>query len=206
MLWTRSAAVSRKQCRRGRHVVEMPRLRFQTPTLVDLRMMAAAASDSQAQRWLGWPADQLILDPYRERLLALQPGWGRPVRTHTEPGPFLIAVDKACERLAGAIGFDRRRGEVGGWLSPSYRSRGFGTELFTGAVLFVHHHLGEHSVRAGTETTNIAAASALRSAGFQPTTGPSTHELPDGRVIPTLWFRHDTDRPGRYRAISEGLC
>jgi RimJ/RimL family protein N-acetyltransferase len=162
-------------------------------------MMAAAASDSQAQRWLGWPADRLILDPYRERLLDLQPGRGRPLRINIEHGPFLIAVDKVRERLAGAIGFDRDRGDVGGWLSPSYRSRGFGTELFTGAVLFVHHHLGEHSVRAGTEPTNVAAASALRSAGFYPTTGPSTHELPDGRAVPALWFRHDTDRPGRCR-------
>jgi RimJ/RimL family protein N-acetyltransferase len=202
MRWNHPAARTPEACRRGRHVVDTPRLRLQTPTFHDLKMMAAAASDPQAQRWLGWLPDQLILDPYRERFLALKPGKGRPLRIHIGPEPFLIAVEKAREQLAGAIGFDRATGEVGGWLSPSYRSRGFGTELFTGAVLFVHHHLGEHSVRAGTETTNSAAAAALRSAGFHPTTGPNMHELPDGRAIPSLWFRHDTDQPGRCRARS----
>jgi RimJ/RimL family protein N-acetyltransferase len=180
-------------------VVDTPRLRLQTPTLQDLKMMVAAASDAQAQRWLGWLPEHTIREPYRERLLTRKPGRGLSFRSRNEGSLYLVAVDKARERLAGAIGYNGDRGEVGGWLTPSYRSRGFGTELFTGAAFFVHHHLGERSVRAGTETTNSAAASALRSAGFHPTTGPGTYVLPDGRAIPSQWFRHDTDRPGLCR-------
>ncbi|WP_236791399.1 hypothetical protein [Amycolatopsis sp. GM8] len=49
------------------------------------------------------------------------------------------------------------------------------------------------------ETTNTASSGALTSSGFIATTGPDTHLLPDGRTVPALWFRHDTDHPATCR-------
>jgi RimJ/RimL family protein N-acetyltransferase len=185
-----------QQCRRGRHVLGTPRLHLQTPTLLDLNMMTAAASDPEAQRWLGWPPDHLILEGYRERLLAARPGRGRPYRGQDDD-IMLIAIDRESGRLAGSVSVHGETGEVGGFLAPRFRSRGLGTELFAGAAALAHRHLGLASVRAGAEVTNSASIGALLSAGFVPTTGPEEHRLPDGRVIPGRWFRHDTGRPAR---------
>jgi RimJ/RimL family protein N-acetyltransferase len=104
---------------------------------------------------------------------------------------WLIAVDKASGRLAGGLGLDRDTGEVGGWLAPGFRGRGLGSSLFAGAAQFGHQHLGLASLTAGTEPGNHACVAGLTSAGFIPAPGPSTHTLPDGRVVPARWFRHE---------------
>lgn len=181
-------------CRRGRHVLRTDRLRFQTPSFRDLKTMEAAASDPEAQRWLGWPPGGLVLDPYRERLLARPVGRGRPYRGAEMV--FLIAVDLASGRLAGAVGVTPGETyEVGGWLAPGFRGHGLGGELFGAVASFAHRHLGVTGVVAGTETVNVASARALLSAGFVPAPGPDTHRLPDGRVIPSRWLRHDDEQP-----------
>jgi RimJ/RimL family protein N-acetyltransferase len=191
------AATPTLTCRRGRHVLRMPRLRFQTPTIRDYHLVSASASDAEAQRWLGWTAEYLIPEHHRENILARRPGRGRPGRKPNGGSWFLIAIDRASGRPAGAVGVQDDAGEVGGWLAPGFRSRGLGAELFAGAAVFGHHILGAAIVRAGTETTNAACIGALLSAGFRPADGPDVYELPDGRVVPSRWFRHDVERPGR---------
>jgi RimJ/RimL family protein N-acetyltransferase len=188
-------------CRRGRHVLELPRLRFQTPTPNDATIMTAAGSDPAAQRWLGWAPGQLILQHYREEMLARRPGQGRPRSESVHGHLHLIAVDRESGLLAGAVGVHTSRAEVGGWLAPAFRSRGLGGELFTGAALFGHHLCGTADVRAGTEVTNAACVAALTSAGFVPTAGPEVQDLPDGRVVPSRWFSHGSKPPARCRSV-----
>jgi RimJ/RimL family protein N-acetyltransferase len=177
----------------------MQGLRLQTPTVQDVRIMFAAASDPQAQRWLGWTSrdvipqwdleHQLARTAGRGRALSRAPGWRR-----------LAAIDPTTGRVAGALGIDEDTGEVGGWLAPRYRGRGLGSGLFAGAAEFAHHHLGIPNVTAGTETRNAACIAALVSAGFTPAAGPVTHSLPDGRVVPARWFRHQSARPAMCEA------
>jgi RimJ/RimL family protein N-acetyltransferase len=184
-------------CRNGRHVVRTPSLRLQTPTGRDLKMMMAAGSDPQAQRWLGWSAGRVVTEEARERLLTLRAGEGRPISRASGDQWYLAAVEWATGRLAGAVGCDPDGRELGGWLASRYRGRGLGGELFAGAALFAHQHLGVSRVVAGTEVSNAACMAALVSAGFVPDAGPSAHQLPDGRVVPTRWLRHDAEHPAR---------
>lgn len=176
-------------------MVHMERLHFQSPATSDLRMRLAAASDSEAQRWLGWRKNEVIRESRRGSLLAKKPGQGR-WRAAGIIGEFhLIAIDQATGLLAGAVGYDPDSGEVGGFLAPQFRGRGLGAELFAAAAQFAHYHLGEEYVLAATERANVPCIRALLSAGFTPVPGPDTHPLPDGRVVPAYWFQHVVDQP-----------
>jgi RimJ/RimL family protein N-acetyltransferase len=159
-------------------------------------MMMAAASDPQAQRWLGWRHRDVVPELRRERLLAGRPRQARvPWRPGSPWSRWLIAVGSEDGGLAGAASYDQDTGEIGGWLAPRSRGRGLGASLFAGAAEFAHHHLGVASVTAGTETGNVACIAALASTGFIPVPGPATHTLPSGRVTRALWFRHEVARP-----------
>ena len=184
-------------CWRGHHVVRMEHLRLQSPLRSDMAIMNAAASDPEAQRWLGWNKEAVIKDSLRDSLLARQPGRGRVVATETMALWDLIAVDEATGLLAGSVGGNRRNGQVGGSLAPRFRGHHLGTELFAGAVQFVHYHLGEEHVYAGAEPANTAAVHALLAAGFTPIDGPASHRLPDGGAVPARWFQHVTGQTAR---------
>jgi RimJ/RimL family protein N-acetyltransferase len=187
-------------CHRGRHTLDLPGLRLQTPTFRDLMMMDAAASDPAAQRWFGWPPEQVLTEPYRDRLLTERPGQGRPMRRPVGTGMGMVAIDRAGGGFAGGIVVQLGSGELGGWLAPEFRSRGLGGQLFLGGAFFGHHVLGTGVVRAGTETANAACLGALRSAGFVPDDGTAVHHLPDGRAVPTQWFGHRAEPAARCRA------
>jgi RimJ/RimL family protein N-acetyltransferase len=195
----RRAPAAPGTCRGGRHLFCTECLRLQTPTWSDIRMLMAAASDAEAQRWLGWTTQQVIPEVHRAELLARPPGQGR--RRYRGAGGHwaLTAIELSSGRLAGSAEGSLRSGEVGASLAPQFRSRGLGAELFAAAALFAHDHLGLASLRAGTEPANAACVAALLSAGFVPAAGPDLHRLPDGRAVPARWFRHDTARPSRCR-------
>lgn len=180
-------------CRRGRHRLDTLRLTLRHPTTVDLRVAYAAASDGDAQRWLGWRPETLARVGRRDVLLLRRPGSGRPAKSLDS---WLVAIDPESNRLAGAVVVSRDL-TVGGWLAPQFRGHGLGAELFGGAITLAHEHLGIETVLAGTERANSSCAGALTAAGFEPIDGPAKHTLPDGRVVPTIWFRHDTDWPVR---------
>jgi RimJ/RimL family protein N-acetyltransferase len=108
-------------------------------------------------------------------------------------------VDRASGLAAGGAALAPWSLEVGGWLAPGFRGRGLGAELFAAIAQFGHDHLGLAMVLAGVEPANVACVAALLAAGFEPAQGPQTHYLPDGRVIPARWFRHDTGKAARCR-------
>jgi RimJ/RimL family protein N-acetyltransferase len=183
------------QCGRECHVLHMPGLRLQTPMKRDVRIMYASASDPQAQRWLGWTGPAVIPQWDLEHQLVRTAGRGRAFPRVPGPRWYLVAIDPAAGRVAGAFAVDGDAGEVGGWLAPRYRGRGLGSGLFAGAAEFAHQHLGIPSVTAVTEISNAACIAALASAGFIATAGPDTQTLPDGRVVPVRWFRHESAYP-----------
>jgi RimJ/RimL family protein N-acetyltransferase len=184
----------------------MADLRLQSPSAWDLRAMAAAASDPQAQRWLGW-TDQFVQQARQwAGLLDMEPGHGGWLpRSPGSRELRLAAIDPSGQRLAGGITFNGGTGEIGGSLAPAFRGRGLGAALFAGAAEFAHHHLGIASVLAGTETENAACIGALSAAGFVPAAGPETHTLENGRVTTARWFRHESVRPARCGAAPKSL-
>jgi RimJ/RimL family protein N-acetyltransferase len=195
MLLGRARGTGLSHCRRGQHRFQADRLTWCQPTVQDMRAATAAASDDQAQLWLGWLPESVVTEDKRAELLARRPGTGR--RWSVEPG-WLIAIDRVSGRLAGcAVLYEEHR--VGGWLSPQFRGQGLGRELFLGIATFAHDHLGLATVTAGADTANTASVGALTSAGFSPTSGPPTHRLPNGHTGTAQWFRHDTDHPSTCR-------
>lgn len=186
------------RCGRGRHVVQVPGLRLQSPTAQDMIGAMAGAIDPQAQRWLGWTRQDVQWAGRWAYLLDVTPGTGgKPVRAREGERIDLVATDPAGEWLAGSISFDGETGEVGGWLVPRFRGRGLGGALFAGAAEFAHQHLGVASVIAGTDAGNAACTGALSVAGFTPVDGPEARTLPDGRVSRSCWFRHESGQPSR---------
>jgi hypothetical protein len=71
-------------------------LRLQNPAVGDHNGALAGASDSEAQRWLEWPAESLVSAGRREQLLGVRPGAGLLVPSRLEPGLVrLVAIDPA---------------------------------------------------------------------------------------------------------------
>jgi hypothetical protein len=115
-------------CRRGHHVLLTAQLRLEIPTLPDIRMIMAAASDPEAQQWLRWPGENVVPEPNREDLLSRSPAQGRR-RVGQSRGLWqLMAVDRSSGRLAGAVSGGLPNNGVGGFLAPRFRSRGLGSE------------------------------------------------------------------------------
>lgn len=117
----------------------------------------------------------------------------------------LAAIDASGQRLVGSIDCNTDTGEVGGSLAPEFRGRGLGAALFAGAAEFAHHHLSIASIVAGTDPDNAACIGALTAAGFVPAAGPEAHELPNGRVVTSRWFRHESVRPAHCVAAPRRL-
>ena len=197
-------------CGHRRHTLRTERLLLYTPeTMLDLVAAMAAASDPEAQRWLGWRPSDLVGAHAREDLLRLRPGDPDELRASRsaghllslpyEPGPggveLLIGVRLDDGRYAGATELGPGTGEIGGWLAPHARGLGLGTELFRAAAILGHAHLGLETLRAGHEPANTASARALAKAGFVAADGPARHTQPDGREIDARWLERTTTAP-----------
>jgi RimJ/RimL family protein N-acetyltransferase len=175
-------------------VVSTGRLLLRSPTFEELLITAAAGSDPEAQRWLGWEQAQLVPEPARQILLNKRVRTGRSLRgrmRNPAPPVNMVAIDLRNSSYAGMatiIAVDGRTCEIGGTLSPAHRGQGLGAELFAAAYRLGHEHFGFDDVRAGTEPGNIASVRSLERAGFVPAAGAPTHALPDGRIVPASWF------------------
>jgi RimJ/RimL family protein N-acetyltransferase len=183
-----------EKCRGLRHVLDMPGLRLQSPTISENDIAQAGASDPEAQRWLEWPGKDIVPAGERERLLSI-----RPDDDQLLPDPYfvnLVAIDPAAGLIAGMVSMGWENRDIGGYLAPAYRGRGLGKVLFAGAAQLAHDHLGIKAVCAGTHPGNAACIGALTAAGFVPVAGPLTHAQPNGRVIPARWFRHERGQVG----------
>jgi RimJ/RimL family protein N-acetyltransferase len=129
-------------------------------------------------------------------------GWQRafrPIRFHVRHGggrrSYWLAV---CDESSGAfvgqyamhqVDLDESRTELGWWLAPEYRGLGLGTQSLRLALYHAHSNLGIATVRMGTTATNVRAIAQIRAAGATQT-GVVDHKLPNGKLIPGLWFEH----------------
>ncbi|MGV9883672.1 GNAT family N-acetyltransferase [Streptomyces sp. NPDC003379] len=199
---THVAAVPTTGCEQGRHELRTPRLLLRSPTLPDLAAGNAGGSDPEAQRWLGFPEEAVVPEPRRGELLAAPPGGGefRDLSDLFPDSTALVAADPAFTRHVGSVGVEVHPcglHHVGGWLAPRSRGQGLGTELFAGAALLAHEHLGVRDLYAATEAENAASRRALSSAGYVPAEGPATHTLMNGRSVPVIWYVHQGVATGR---------
>lgn len=199
------SALRVRGCSGGRHEIVTPRLFLRTATWSDARRIRAAASDAEAQRWLGWEPGILVPERERAGLLAAPAGRGRGRFGLPSPrlGLSMIAIDPDRGTTAGSLSLTPLSGdgcELGGSLAPGYRGRGLGAELFTAGLALAHRHLGFREVRAGAEPENAASVRSLWRAGLDPAPGPETHRLSDGRVIPSRWFASVEPEPVRCRS------
>ncbi|MER7838273.1 GNAT family protein [Streptomyces sp. NPDC096040] len=185
-------------CWARRHTLRTERLLIYTPeTALDIAAAACAASDPEAQRWLGWDRDIVTGTRLREAVLQLCPGdtdalrsspvarrlLGEPFEPHPDRAEVLIGVRVDDGRHARVTALEPGTAQIGGWLAPHALGLGLGTELFRAAVHLGHAHLGLRTVRAGHEPANTASARALAGAGLVTDDGPPRHTLPDGREI-----------------------
>src|SRR5260370_22531608 len=123
MLDKKSRSNPMAACWRDHHVVKLDHLRLQSLTRTDLRMMNAAGSDPDAQRWLGWHKQIVIRESRCGSLLAKQPGRGRALAGIGTQW-HLIAVDLASGLLAGAVRGTLTHPTCSGSPSPQFRGRG----------------------------------------------------------------------------------
>jgi RimJ/RimL family protein N-acetyltransferase len=156
----------------------------------DCLCMQLFGSDPDAQKWLGWPAEDLVTGP--ARVFANQ-----PIRTQIgviPPMPHFLsftAIDRRTYDVAGSITI-HRHGSIpmaGGMMRKDYRGKGFGTEAMRIVRRLAHRHFGIATLTAGSERGHLASERWLRASGFTAVPGPRTHVLPNGREVESMWWQ-----------------
>jgi RimJ/RimL family protein N-acetyltransferase len=181
------------------HVSRRRHLLVVSARTVDYARHNEFAADPEALHWLGW--DPSLVTVQGTPMMARQPivweAWALPP-THDRID--FTAIDRATLALAGQLGI-RREGDdhhVGGVMRKDFRGRGLGTEFLTEVIRLVHRHFGIRRVLAACEPDNAASMRWLTKSGFEPTDGPETCLLSNGREVKSLWWQH-VDRRARLR-------
>lgn len=166
----------------GFHKAESERLSLAVARQSELIAVWLELVDAEARFRLGWPEDMLAQLPVLVDADPLVWDW-----TAVE----FVGRDRRTGQAVANVGL-RRHGdvvEVGGMVHADHRGLGYATEAMELVCLFAHQHLGVRELRAGCEVGNEASRRWLAACGFSPVDGPSTHTLPDGRVIASLWWQ-----------------
>jgi RimJ/RimL family protein N-acetyltransferase len=106
----------------------------------------------------------------------------------------LLIVARDSGEVLGSVSVRHADGkltscEVGWWLGPEHRGRGYGTEMLR-ALLPAVHAAGTPQIRIGTATDNTAVKRVLAKVGARHVeTRP--HTLPDGTTIDSQWYAYD---------------
>ena len=165
----------------------------------DALRFALAAGDDEAQRWLGWNRSQLVPIESQRHARRQTRGAASGPPLEDGSGATLLAALVGEDYVGGVqlspvagsdysavAGPDSRA--LGGVVVATLRGRGIGSAMFAAGALFAHERLGVARVVAACQVGHESSRRALLSAGFEPADGPGEHELPDGRVVPSLWF------------------
>jgi RimJ/RimL family protein N-acetyltransferase len=105
----------------------------------------------------------------------------------------LAICERETSKVIGEVSLanvDERYGnaEMGVWLGPDGRGRGLGTEIFRLAFA-TYHQAGLTLILCVTSTANQAIQHILPRVGAT-FLDQRPHELPDGRLIDSLWYEH----------------
>lgn len=196
-------------CGHRRHTLRTARLLLYSPeSWLDLAAALAAASDPDAQQWLGWEEERILGEEAREALLALRLGDTDALRSSVrirrllartmEPGPGtvpLIRVRTDDGRYAGATELDPASGQLSAWLASHARDQAFIVELVGAAAVLGHTHPGLRTVRVAYDPRHAETAPALTAARFVPADGPPRQTLPNGRETGIRWVQHTAPGP-----------
>jgi RimJ/RimL family protein N-acetyltransferase len=127
----------------------------------DVEAVMAAVADPELQRWMPWAAGYTL-----EHGIT----WCT-VLAHEDPGhsiAFAIAPDGG--RCAGSVGLGRAawesgRVEIGYWVAPWARRRGYAVEAVRAVTAFAFDN-GLHRVELLAATGNLASQKVAAKAGF----------------------------------------
>jgi RimJ/RimL family protein N-acetyltransferase len=188
--------VPKVKCRySGLHVARSARLDIVTSRVSDLARYTEAASEPEAQQWLGWRPEELAQDELGLRADPLD-GGQQVVRLSLD-FLFFAGIERTTGDLVAGIQVYRANDgsrAVGGTVSRPYRGKGYGREALAVVCELAHRHFGIARLTAGCEATNLASRAWLTSCGFRQTAGPATHVLPNGRQIDSLWWERTDPR------------
>lgn len=176
--------IPNESCSSGRStvVLETERLVLRTPTLADVKAIAAIANDRRI-------ADNMrrLPHPYRAR----------------DAETFINALARSRERVfliehddeaVGVVGLDFAKGsapELGYWLAVDAWSRGFATEAARAAIDHAFEEFDADRIEASARVTNPASRRVLEKCGFQ-WTGVELHRFVAlGSSTPVDCFRLD---------------
>jgi RimJ/RimL family protein N-acetyltransferase len=165
---------------------------------LDLLRFALAGNDDEAQLWLGWKRSQILPVESERRVKRLVRGsaGGPP---HEEDGSTFLAAFAGQDYVGGVQLGLVSGGDyatiagagslvLGGVVVRALRGRGIGSRMYALGAAYAHEELGARAVVAACPSAHESSRRALLNAGFHPTDGPGEHTLPDGRVLPSVWF------------------
>jgi RimJ/RimL family protein N-acetyltransferase len=164
--------------------IETERLVPRQPTPADTAGLARTMDDVMlaSNGWTAKHAADLLGRP--ARLAAMDRMYPDTVIASRTSGEIL------GHTMCGNIDVDERSCEIGWWVGPAARGRGYGTEAVT-ALVGALHGVGFRRIWIGTATDNVAVQRTAATIGARLVRQERRHKLPNGRVVPSLWFAHD---------------
>lgn len=139
-------------------VLETRRLRLRPPEKGDLNDLLAAGADPEIQRWMAWAPDQTVES-------ALE--W---CTTPPDPLTSVTFTVTADDQFVGAAGLHRAdwldgRVEVGYWIAPWARHRGYAVEAARGVAGYAFEK-GMFRIELLAAAANLASQGVALKAGF----------------------------------------
>jgi len=177
--------------------IETERLVLRQLTPTDAGAFAATI-DAVVIEANGWTDEQAHATPpevaagrwSRRRLFT------RAVMTNRATGVVLGSISaRGCDAT-------ERSCEIGWWTGPAARGQGYATEAAI-AIVDALHAAGVRRVWIGTASGNTAVQRTAVRTGAR-LVGERPHQLPNGVVVPSLWYAHDVDHPTAAGQTNDG--
>lgn len=141
-------------------LLETERLLLRPFEVDDADDVLAASRDPELLRWMAWA-------PAQTRRSALE--WCT-TQAHVDPGRGVNFAIVAADRVVGSVGLGRAdwadgRVEVGYWVGPWGRRKGYAVEATRGAAAYAFEK-GMHRVELLAAVANLASHGVAARAGF----------------------------------------
>ncbi|WP_306207189.1 GNAT family N-acetyltransferase [Actinoplanes sp. RD1] len=148
-----------------RTVLTTPRLRLRPFAPEDAARVWFACSDRETQRWLPMPR------PFTEALALWWCHEEAEARRTAGDGLQLAMADPLTDLLAGCVhlkktSWPRGTTEIGCWMAPDCRGRGYATEAVEVLAAWALGHELIHRVELTAAAGNVAAQRVAEKAGF----------------------------------------